>query len=283
MRKTRNNSYKKVDITKLLKKRKILINKRLAELLPKENAEPKRLHKAMRYSVLSDGKRIRPILAIESCLCCGGKISDVLDAACAIEIVHTFSLIHDDLPSMDDDDYRRGKLTSHKEFDEATAILAGDSLLALAFEILARGKDSETKLNLIKEIATSIGSFGIAGGQCIDVEYEGKAKSPKVVNYINLHKTGIFIKAALKIGAIAAKASHKKIAELEKFGRFIGEAFQIVDDILDNGDSVMLFGEDVAHKKAMLLTKKAKSSLKSFSTEADILREIADYLIARTS
>jgi geranylgeranyl diphosphate synthase type II len=153
-----------------------LIDKELTALLPEKSAAPKKLHAAMRYSVFSGGKRIRPILAIESCLCCGGSISGVLRAACAIELVHTFSLIHDDLPAMDDDDYRRGKPTCHKKFGEATAILAGDALLSLALEIMASGRNPGAEIKLIKELTSSIGSLGMAGGQCVDIEYEGKKK-----------------------------------------------------------------------------------------------------------
>lgn len=265
----------------LLKKRKILIDKKLDEILPKEDIAPRKLHKAMRYSVFSGGKRIRPILAIEGCLACGGNISDVINAACAIELVHTFSLIHDDLPSMDNDDYRRGKLTCHKKFDEATAILAGDSLLSLAFEILTKGQSPKIEIKLIKELAGSIGSLGMAGGQAIDIEYEGKKKNLKILNYINLYKTGALIKAALKIGALASGANYKKINVMEKFGRYTGEAFQIIDDILDNGDSIKVLGKKAAVKKSGSLTKTAKNSLKDFGNSAQTLKAIADYLVDR--
>lgn len=274
---------RKMAIDKLLTKRRAVIEKRLAKIIPGEDRDPKNLHKAIRYSVFSGGKRIRPILAIESCLCCGGDVGDVLDAACAIELVHTFSLIQDDLPSMDDDDYRRGKQTCHKKFDEATAILAGDSLLALAFETLAGTKNpGMIKSGLVKELASSIGSMGMAGGQCVDIEYEGKTKNPDILNYINACKTGAFIKSALKMGAIAAEADPEKIKAIEKFGKYIGEAFQIIDDILDNGDSVKVYGKELARKKASFMTNRAKDSLKSFSHKADTLKDIADYLIERT-
>ncbi|NQU73545.1 MAG: polyprenyl synthetase family protein [Candidatus Omnitrophica bacterium] len=269
------------DISKILKARKIVVDKALNEILPKQVAAPKKLHKAMRYSVFSGGKRIRPILAIESCFCCGGKIRDVLRAACAIELVHTFSLIHDDLPSMDDDDYRRGKWTCHKKFDEATAILAGDGLLSLAFETLTTGGDSGIKVKLIRELTASTGSMGMIGGQCVDIEYDGRKKLPSILNYINLRKTGALIKAALKIGAIAAGADSKKIKTMGEFGKSIGGAFQIIDDILDNGDSVRGFGKEGAYKKARFLTEKAKDSLSIFSGKAGNLRAIADYLVER--
>lgn len=272
-----------MSIEQLLTKRRALINKRLDLILPKETAYPVRLHKAMRYSVFSGGKRIRPILAIESCLCCGGNISGCIDAACAIELIHTFSLIHDDLPAMDDDDYRRGKLTCHKKFDEATAILAGDALIAMAFEILAPGKRPVIETRLVREFAGSIGSIGIAGGQCVDIEREGKKNDKKILNYINSKKTGELIKVSLKMGAITSDAGDKKIRQLEKFGAYIGEAFQIVDDILDNGGTVRVFGRAAAIKRADLLTKKAKEALRIFKTKADTLKKIADFLIERKS
>ncbi len=268
-------------IAELLGKRKVLIDKRLDDVLPKESARPKRLHKAMRYSVFSGGKRVRPILSIESCLCCGGRIDDIMPAACAIELVHTFSLIHDDLPAMDNDNYRRGKPACHRKFDEATAILAGDALLALAFKIMAQGVNTKTEVRLIRELAGSIGSLGMAGGQSIDIEYEGKRKSLATLNYINLYKTGALIKSALKMGAIAAGASHKEIESIGRFGSFIGEAFQIMDDILDKGGYTAVFGKDKSYKKAKFLTGKAKESLLKFGSSADALRTIADYLAER--
>lgn len=270
-----------MNIENLLKIRKTVIDKKLNEILPKENAYPEKLHKAMRYSVFSGGKRIRPILAIESCLCCGGNITDVIEPACAIELVHTFSLIHDDLPAMDNDDYRRGKPTCHKKFDEATATLAGDALLSLAFEGLSKADNTKVGMALVKELSHSIGSFGMAGGQAIDIEYEGKKKDIKTLNYINSHKTGVFIKAALKMGAIAAGASSKKINKIERFGILIGEVFQIVDDILDNANYAIMCGRAAAYKNAKFLTQKAKDSLKDFGNSAQNLKTIADYLIER--
>ena len=204
-----------------------------------------------------------------------------MPAACAIELVHTFSLIHDDLPSMDDDDYRRGKQTCHKKFGEATAILAGDSLLSSAFGVLARDKDPKVEIELIKELANAIGSVGMAGGQQIDIEYAGKRKDPKTLDYINIHKTAVFIKAALKMGAQAAGTDPKKINKMERFGILIGEAFQIVDDILDNSDSVITLGREGARKKAELLTKKAKDILNGFGKKADTLKGISNYLVER--
>ncbi len=270
-----------MDIEGLLKNRKTIIDKRLDEILPAEKTYPVKLHKAMRYSVFSGGKRIRPILAIESCLCCGGEITDVIDAACAIELVHTFSLIHDDLPAMDDDDYRRGKLTCHKRFDEATAILAGDALLSLAFEVLAEGKKPATDMKSIKELGRSIGSLGMAGGQAVDIDYESKAKDLKTLNYINQHKTGALISASMKMGALAAGAPPEKVKAMSRFGTLIGEVFQLVDDILDNGGYVSMLGKKTAQKKVSLLTRRANKALSRFNGSADTLKSMADYLAAR--
>jgi len=270
-----------MNLIKLLQERRDLIDKALNRILPKESAKPGKLHKAMRYSVFSGGKRIRPVLVIESCLCCGGAVNDAIDAACAIELVHTFSLIHDDLPGMDDDNYRRGKLACHRKFDEATAILAGDALLTLAFEVLARGRAPGAEIKLIRELAASIGSLGIAGGQYVDIEYTGRKKDAKILNYINEHKTGMLIKASLKMGALASGAASGRVKALETFGRYTGEAFQIVDDILDGGDSVKVFGKKDALNKARLLTSKANAALDIFKDKADELKTISDYLIKR--
>ena len=270
-----------MDLLRIFEQRRQLIDKRLDKILPKTAAPPKKLHQAMRYSVFSGGKRIRPILAIESCLCCAGAINDCISPACAIELVHTFSLIHDDLPAMDNDDYRRGKLTCHKKFNEATAILAGDALLALAFETLAGEKRPGVALELVKELSASIGSLGVAGGQCADIEFESKKKTARVLNYINTHKTAELIKASVKIGALASGAGPEEINKMEKFGMAVGEAFQIVDDILDNGDSVSVMGRKGAIKKVRALTKTANEALEQFKGSADTLKEIADYLIER--
>jgi geranylgeranyl diphosphate synthase type II len=182
---------------------------------------------------------------------------------------------------MDNDDYRRGKLTCHKKFGEATAILAGDALLALAFEAIAQGRRPAIESRLIKEFARSIGSLGIAGGQCVDIEYEGKQKDKKVLSYINSKKTGELIRASLKMGAIVSGAADKKIRQLEKFGACIGEAFQIVDDVLDNGSSARVLGRAAAVKKAGLLTKEAKTALAIFKNKSDTLKKIADFLSER--
>ncbi|MDD5449640.1 MAG: polyprenyl synthetase family protein [Candidatus Omnitrophica bacterium] len=268
-------------IIKLLQDRKILIDSELEKVLPKGNIEPKKLHRAMRYSVFSGGKRIRPILAIESCLCCGGAAGDAINAACALELAHSFSLVHDDLPSMDNDAYRRGKPACHKKYGEADAILAGDALIVLAFEALVNGAKPPVAVKMLREFSAALGSLGMAGGQSVDIEYEGRKKGARILNYINSHKTGALIKAAVKIGALASGARPHKIKKMEEFGAAVGEAFQIVDDIIDNGDSVAVFGRAASIDKARMLTRKANKSLAGFGSASRVLSEIADYLIER--
>ncbi|MBI5144342.1 MAG: polyprenyl synthetase family protein, partial [Candidatus Omnitrophica bacterium] len=199
-----------MNIKYYLKNLKDRIDKSLDEYLPSEKAYPKAIHWAMRYSVFSGGKRMRPILAIESCKVCKGRLKDVLPAACAIELIHTYSLIHDDLPAMDDDDYRRGRPTSHKVFGEANAILAGDALLALAFNIIAKEANGRRGLEVIRELSEAIGTRGMVGGQIVDLEFKNKKLDKKTLNYINRFKTSRLFEASTKIGAIAAQSSKKE-------------------------------------------------------------------------
>lgn len=243
----------------------IEINRNLEKYLPKGNDTIK---KAMRYSVLSGGKRIRPILAIESSNICGGRIADVMPVACAIEFVHTYSLIHDDLPAMDNDDFRRGRPTCHKAFGEANAILAGDGLLTLAFNIIARNAHPGVGLAIIKELSDCIGVDGMVGGQALDLENKDRDR-------INILKTAKLFEASAKAGALSAKASPAKVKALQKFGYYFGLSFQAVDDILD--------GEGKEYKNARLLIEKAKNELKIFSKRADKLKAISDDVLNRAS
>ncbi len=271
--------YQSVD--ELLALRKEQVDWRLNALLPGSSVVPAKLHRAMRYSVFSGGKRIRPLLAIESALCCGGSVVGALDAACALELVHAFSLIHDDLPAMDDDDMRRGKKTCHKEFDEATAILAGDALLSRAFEVLARERENAVGIKLIRELGAAIGSRGMAGGQALDIEYEKKPKTAALLRYINRYKTGALIRASLRMGAITATAAPARVDALGEFGVLIGEVFQIVDDIMDAGTAGAGKDGTAALRKARALTTRAKQCLAPFRKKADTLRMIADHLVER--
>ncbi len=248
------------------------VNKELGKCLPSENTEPKIIHRAMRYSVFSGGKRLRPILAIESCVICGGKKKEVLPAAAAIELIHTYSLIHDDLPAMDDDDYRRGKPACHKRFGEANAILAGDALLTLAFNVVSFRMRQALAPKIAKELADATGSRGMVGGQVMDLEWHGAFKGKGLSNRINRLKTASLFEASTKIGAMVASADRERIIKMAKFGVALGMAFQRVDDILD-GESRAAIPRDIIEA--------AKRELKIFGKRADNLKMIADHVLNR--
>jgi len=201
----------------------------LDRLLPSPNEPPERLHEAMRYSVFAGGKRLRPILAILAYRWAGGEEDVIYPPACALELIHTYSLIHDDLPCMDDDDLRRGKPTNHRVFGEAIAVLAGDALHALAFELLAKSG----KIRIIEDVAKAIGTVGLVGGQVFDIEAEEKPPSGEMVERIHLGKTAALLTVSLRVGAILADASEKNLNAITEYGRKMGLAFQIIDDILD--------------------------------------------------
>lgn len=272
-------------LEKYLNDLKNLVDKNLDRYLPSEREEPKVIHKAMRYSVFSGGKRLRPILAIESSRVCGGGIEDIMPAACAIELVHTYSLIHDDLPAMDDDDYRRGKPASHKVFGEANAILTGDALLTFAFNIISKYNDPGRGSGITRELSDAIGTKGMVGGQVLDLGFSpsGGKKDKIVLNDINRLKTARLFAASTKIGAIAAKPGQRKIERLAKFGTYLGMAFQIVDDIIDDGLYVRIFGRDLSRLDSENFIKMAKSVLKIFGKKADRLGDIADYVLERSA
>lgn len=264
------------------------------------------LHRAMNYSLEAGGKRIRPILAIAACEAIGGDIKKVMPAACALEFIHTYSLIHDDLPAMDNDDFRRGKATCHIAFDEATAILAGDALLTAAFEILSRRNlisdiDPAVNIEIINDIARASGAGGMVGGQLADMEAEGSESVDfPTLEFIHTHKTGTLILASIKVGAKLGDASKEELKALVRYGEIIGLAFQIADDILDvTGNTETIgkeTGSDEARGKAtypsILGLREAKlragelldsaiENLKMFDGKADPLREIAHYIVNR--
>lgn len=255
-----------------IQKLRIKIDKALDSYLPKDQGV---IQKAMRYSMLSGGKRIRPILAVEASQACNGSVTDAVPAACAIEFIHTYSLIHDDLPAMDNDDYRRGKLACHKVFGEANAILTGDALLTLAFNIIANNCKPKTALKITEELSDSIGADGMVGGQALDLEFRGKKKDSKILRHINILKTARLFEASARIGALSADASPAEEKALQKFGFYFGLSFQTIDDILD--------GEGGGYKEAGILINKAKSELKIFGKKADHLKEIAGYILKRTA
>ena len=272
-----------MNIKNRLKILKDLIDRALDKYLPPSGDEPKAIHRAMRYSVFSGGKRIRPIIVLEACRACGGSTRDALAMACAVEIVHTYSLIHDDLPSMDDDDFRRGKPTSHKVFGEAPAILAGDALLTLAFNILAAHCSPKKGITAIKELSDAIGTYGMVGGQVMDIACKGKKMDTDKRNNVNKLKTARLFESSARLGAIAAGASVKKEAAMAGFGLAMGAAFQTIDDIMDKELSVVRMSGKRARAEAENATAAAIRKLEMFGRRADTLKRIAEYLLNRTT
>ena len=268
-----------MNIKKYLKNKTKLIDRRLDKFLPPSRKNPRIIHRAIRYSVFSGGKRLRPILAIEAAMACGGRLADVMPTACALELIHTYSLVHDDLPSMDNDDYRRGKPALHKKFDEAVAILAGDALLSLSFNLMAKGRSPAVQRHVVEEISRAIGTFGMIGGQVMDIKV--KKKNPAALNCIHARKTAALIEASAKAGAIVAGAGKNKIKALADFGKFFGLSFQIIDDVLDKDDYYASFGETEARRRAGVMADRADVSLKPFGKKADKLREITRYMLSR--
>jgi len=270
-----------MDIKYRLDKVREFIDEGLDKFLPPGNANPKSIHKAMRYSVFSGGKRIRPILTIEAARACGASAKKALAAACAIELIHTFSLIHDDLPALDDDDYRRGKLTCHKRFGEATAILAGDALLTLAFNIISKNMDPGPGIEAVRELSDALGTKGMVGGQVMDLEFQAGRSGKTALILANRLKTAKLFEASTRLGALASGARTDKIKAMAAFGGQMGLAFQIVDDILDREAYVKVFGINKARTDAAELTKKAKEALLIFGKKAIALERIADYVLNR--
>ena len=256
----------------------------------------------MRYSVFAGGKRVRPILCLESARIFTADVSAAMYPGCAIEFIHTYSLIHDDLPALDNDDLRRGKPTCHKQFGEAAAILAGDALLTLAFETIAAAPtDADRRVKMATEISTSAGTVnGMVGGQVADIEAEGKLVGPDMLEYIHRSKTAALIRASITAGAICAGAPDRDVVRLRSFGETIGWAFQVTDDILDVEESSAALGKtagkDIAQQKATYpsvfglkrshqiakeLSEKAISELAPYGDKASRLREIAEFLVYR--
>jgi len=282
--------------------RQSLVEKALNAYLPKATTKPATIHKAMRYSLFAGGKRLRPILSLAAGEACGGRPQDALASACAVECIHTYSLIHDDLPCMDNDDFRRGKPTSHKVFGEGIAVLAGDALLTIAFEIL--GKAPATKryptAALISELALASGSRWLIAGQVADLEGEGKHISGPHLQFIHRAKTAALLTSSIRLGAMSANATASKLEALTTFGQSLGLAFQVIDDILDVTQTSEKLGKsagkDVAAQKATYpavfglersraeakrLTEQARNALKPFGKKAEMLEALADYLLAR--
>ncbi len=266
-----------MDIKKYLDRTKTLIDKGLESYLPSPREYPPIIHRAMRHSIFAGGKRFRPILVLASCEVCGGKVKDVLPFACAVELIHTYSLIHDDLPAMDNDDYRRGRLSCHKKFGEAVAILAGDGLLTLAIELMADGSNPKRSLRVIREMTRAVGTRGLIGGQVVDISKVQKSKA--TLEYIHTHKTGRLISVSTRIGGIAAGASQPKVDLLGRFGETIGRAFQIVDDMLDEEGIFLSIGADRTRRMAEQLVSKAKEEIAGIGRKGKVLAGLADFIL----
>jgi len=282
-----------------------LIDRELELLVPGENVPPVTIHRAMRYSLFAGGKRVRPILCLEAARAVSDASHGIETAACSLEFVHTYSLIHDDLPALDNDDFRRGKPTSHKVFGEAMAILTGDALLTLAFETLSKMNSvaDDRKARVIAELATAAGTVGgMIGGQVADLEGEGKPPDAQLLETIHRAKTGALLRASVRMGAIYAGADEPQLDAISRYGEHVGLAFQIVDDILDveqSSESLgktagkdaqqhkitfpSVYGLEESRRMAERERLGAHESLAIFGGRAGRLRELADLIVQRTS
>jgi geranylgeranyl diphosphate synthase, type II len=292
-----------VNLKKYLRTRQKEIDRALDRYLPKASMKPATLHKAMRYSLFAGGKRLRPILCLAAAEACRGTIDNALPLACAVECIHTYSLVHDDLPSMDNDDFRRGRLTCHKVFGEGIAVLAGDALLTIAFEIVSTAKPaSRYDISiLLRELAVAAGSQRLIAGQVADLEAEGKRVKRDQLRFIHENKTAAMLKASVRLGAMSANADARKLFGITQFGERLGLAFQVIDDILDVTQTSEILGKsagkDVAAKKATYpavigleksrgearrLTRQAHDALSVFrGGDAETLHALANYLLER--
>jgi len=290
------------DLEAYLNDRTARINRALDGFLPEASARPATIHNAMRYSLFAGGKRLRPALCLAAAEACGGRAEDALPLACAVECIHTYSLVHDDLPAMDDDDYRRGKLTNHKVYGEGIAILAGDALLTQAFEIAAQcSRTPRYPLqDIVLELARAAGSRQLIAGQVADLEAQGKKVSASQLQYIHERKTSALLRCAVRLGGMSANCTPAQLTALADFGYHVGLAFQIIDDLLDvTQTSAQLgktAGKDVAAQKATYpgilgleksqqiarrLTNQAFAALEVFRGRATALHALAAFLLQR--
>ena len=280
---------------------RIAVDAHLDRLMPAETLQPPSIHQAMRYSVFAGGKRIRPILCLETARIFDADVLPAFYPGCAIEFIHTYSLIHDDLPALDNDDLRRGKPTCHKQFTEALAILAGDALLTLAFEVLAGAPiDAGRRAAVLAEVARAAGTRGMVGGQVADIEAEGKRVTPEQLEYIHRSKTAALIRAAVVAGALCGGAGEADVERLGRFGENIGWAFQVVDDILDVEETSAalgktagkdqaqnkatypaLFGLERSHEFAAQLASTALGALAPYGERAANLRALGEFIALR--
>jgi geranylgeranyl diphosphate synthase, type II len=286
-------------------RQKELVDTNLNKALPPADLYPETVHEAMRYSVFAGGKRLRPILALATAETLGGNLQPIIPLACALEMIHTYSLIHDDLPAMDNDDYRRGQLTCHKKYGEGIAILAGDALLTLAFQLLAEipapPEQAETTVRVIHELARAIGtSCGMVGGQVVDLATQGKPFSREQLDFIHSSKTGALIRASIQSAALLCEADEEVLQALARFGAKIGLAFQVVDDILDveaspeqlgktpgkddlDGKATYpaMYGIETSRKMASQLVDEAIREIAFLRARGEILRELARFISIR--
>jgi geranylgeranyl diphosphate synthase, type II len=292
-----------VNLKTYLVTRQKRIDRALERYLPKADRKPTTLHRAMRYSLFAGGKRLRPILCLAAAEACRGKINKALPLASALECIHTYSLVHDDLPSMDNDDFRRGRPTCHKVFGEGIAVLAGDALLTIAFEIVSHAKPSRRydMSTLVREVAVAAGSQKLIAGQVADLEAEGKNVQRRELQFIHDNKTAAILRASVRLGAMSANADARKLSAMTTFGQRLGLAFQVIDDILDVTQTSEILGKsagkDLAAKKATYpavigleksraearrLTRDAHDALSIFSDrDAEALHALANYLLER--
>ena len=290
------------DLDAFLASRTETVNRALDRFLPAERTRPATIHKAMRYSLFAGGKRMRPALCLAAAAACGGDEAEAMPLACAVECIHTYSLIHDDLPAMDNDDYRRGKLTNHKVFGEGVAVLAGDALLTQAFEVAAqcRSWPRYSHQQVVLELARAAGSLQLIAGQVADLEAEGKKISTAQLRYIHERKTSALLCASVRLGGMSANCTAAQLQALTDFGYHVGLAFQVIDDILDVTQTSETLGKtagkdtqaqkatypaivglEKSRRIAAQLTNRAFAALKTFQGRAPALEALAEFLLKR--
>ena len=291
-----------MDLQAYVARTRKLVEADLRARVPRATVRPATLHRAMRHSLFAGGKRLRPILCVAAAEACGGEIGDALPLAAAVECIHTYSLIHDDLPSMDDDDFRRGVPTCHTVFGEGTAVLAGDALQAMAFEFAAGANPTRRYpvAAMVMDLAVTSGSRHLIGGQVMDMEGEGAGLGKRELKFIHESKTAALLKCSLRLGGMSANATPRQLQALSDFGYSLGLAFQVIDDILDvtqtteklgksAGKDVAagkatypaIYGLEASRREAKRLTKRASEALGVFGSKGEVLRGIADYLLDR--
>ena len=289
-----------VDVAAYMKERAAAVDAALDRFLPAESVRPERLHTAMRYSVFAGGKRLRPVLVIAGAEAVGGRMDDVMPTACAMEMIHTYSLVHDDLPAMDNDDFRRGVPTNHKVFGEAMAILAGDALLTLAFGLVAenfRARPSIRLAEVLSDVADAAGCGGMVGGQVADLESEGVQVTADTVDYIHAHKTGALIRTSLRVGAVLCGATVAQTRVLSIAGASLGLAFQIVLDVVGSPEELgktpgkdlvqqkatypALHGVDASRARARYLIAEAEEALAELGPRAEPIRALGRFIVER--